>query len=341
MSVITTAALALAFVAGKSGGHILPCITLAEQIHQKKPQVELYLYSTGTQLENKIVEAHPTICNIVPANLPDAPGYKLWKWPSFCWHFTKYCYHTYKNLKQHRPEKVISFGGLNSVPVCLVAKWLGIPFELHELNVQPGKAIRFLSHFTSTVYICFSATKKYFPDKTCILESYPIRFTQEIEKTDELYAKYNLDPVKKTVLILGGSQGSQWLNETACHALCTMAHHNVQIVHQTGNQDSQTFTPAYQAADIHGCTFSFSHDMQELYTLADCVICRSGAGTLFECMHFKKPCITIPLEIPGNNHQVANAHALQEMYPELVTVIEQKNCSIENLQEALTKQLVL
>ena len=335
MSVITTAALALAFVAGKSGGHILPCLTTAEKMHHKNPQVELYLFTTGTPLENKIINKHPHVQQVVPATLSDAPGYKIWLWPRFCWQMLCYFKNSYAYLKQHTPEKVISYGGLNSIPVCLAAKWLHIPFELHELNVEPGKAITFLSYFTDTIHICFQATKKYFPKKKCILEPYPIRFTQNVERTNELYAKYNLVPTKKTILILGGSQGSQWLNETACKALCSMPDaHTIQIIHQTGNQDSQTFTPAYQAADIHGITFSFTHNLEVFYALADCVICRSGAGTLFECMHFKKPCITIPLEVAGNNHQVANAYAIQEMYPHACKVIEQKDFSVKILQDA-------
>ncbi|HML19397.1 MAG TPA: glycosyltransferase, partial [Candidatus Dependentiae bacterium] len=71
---------------------------------------------------------------------------------------------------------------------------------------------------------------------------------------------------------------------------------------------------------------------------ADIVIGRSGAGTIFETLHFKKPCILIPLEIPGNNHQLHNAQAIVQQYPYVYTVIRQHDVSSNT--HALTNALM-
>ncbi len=341
MSALTTCMLGLAFVASKSGGHLLPCVTNAQEIARtNNHEVALYLISTGSPLEKKIMDAHPEIQHVVPNQLPAFPGYAVWLWPSFIWHFAKYTYHTYHFLSQHPITKVISYGGLNSIPVCLCAKALKIPFELHELNVQPGLAIKFLSHFTDTIFTCFAHTAQFFTNHTCVLEKYPIRFTDPISKNKTLYEKYTLNPAKKVILILGGSQGSTSLNELCCRTLCEYNLADIQVIHQCGNYNTQELIKKYRQAGITAFVTQFCHTMQDLYTLADCIICRSGAGTLFECIHFNRPCITIPLEIPGNNHQLANAYALEEMHPRLVKVLIQKECSQEKLQAAIDAILV-
>ena len=336
MSALTHhAMLILCFVAGKSGGHLLPCITKAEQALQNQTAQQIYLFSSGSSLDYKIMEKHPSITHYVPAVIDSIPYKQPWLFPLFMWNMSSYFFHSLYKLWNIAPAKIISFGGLNSIPVCLAGKILGIPFELYELNVQPGKAIKFLSYFTDTVHICFTQTAQYFNHKKTVLTPYPVRFTQkdfEFDK-DKLLAQWNLKSDKKTILILGGSQGSVFVNQAIKESLLQsqLFSDSVQIIHQVGIYDHDDYQKFYVQHHIPAVVFAYNEQLQNFYNLADVIICRAGAGTLFEVEFFKKPCIIIPLQTDLNDHQLENAQAMTDMYPDRFSMITQQNCTTELL----------
>lgn len=343
-TIINQAILILCFVAGKSGGHLLPCLTQAEKILEMRPTSQIYLFSSGTQLDHKIMEKHPLIHHYVPAIIEGIPYVQPWLFPIFFWNISSYFFHSLYALWNLHPEKIISFGGLNSIPVCIAGKILGIPFDLYELNVEPGKSVQFLSYFTDTLYICFSQTAQYFTHKKCILTEYPVRFRQQdrIYNRQELLEQYNLQNDRKTVLILGGSQGSLFLNQAikACVQSNDTLKNNIQIIHQIGIYDQDNYKKFYKEHAIPAIVFAYNERLQDFYNLADLIICRAGAGTLFEVAFFKKDCIIIPLETQLNNHQLQNAQAMQAMHPEYFSVVLQAN-SKEQLLHAIAHRIKL
>ena len=112
----------------------------------------------------------------------------------------------------------------------------------------------------------------------------------------------------------------------------------IQIIHQAGNNEIKQLQLFYKQMHIPAQVFAYEQDLVPYYQAADIIICRSGAGTLFETAFFKKSCITIPLEIPGNSHQIDNAYAIQAMHPDFFTVLEQKE--ITKNPQALATQLL-
>ena len=333
---INHALLILCFVAGKSGGHLLPCITKAEQALQTKAADQAYLFSSGSSLDYKIMEKHPTIEHYVPATIDSIPYKQPWLFPLFIFNMTSYFFHSLYKLWTIAPAKIISFGGLNSIPVCLAGKILGIPFELYELNVQPGQAIKFLSYFTDTVYICFNQTAQYFSNKKTVLAPYPVRFTNAdlIHDKEKLLEEWNLTKDRKTIVILGGSQGSMFVNQAIknCLEQDEQFAHSVQIIHQIGMYDHDNYKEFYAQHNIPAVVFAYNEQLQNFYNLADIIICRAGAGTLFEVEFFKKQCVIIPLQTDLNDHQVCNAQAMADMYPDRFTVITQEDCATQLLR---------
>jgi UDP-N-acetylglucosamine--N-acetylmuramyl-(pentapeptide) pyrophosphoryl-undecaprenol N-acetylglucosamine transferase len=252
-------------------------------------------------------------------------------------------------LKKNKITQIISMGGLVSIPVCVAGKILCIPITLYELNVEPGKTINLLSSLTNNINICFSATQKYFPKTKCNLVSYPVRFDDSIKNITQAAAieKIKFNTQLKTILILGGSQGSLFLNDLIKNFVLTNRNIKIQVIHQTGpstslpavakgygghgrmRNDNFDWKNFYKELNIPAITFEYHHEPEYFYIASDLIICRAGAGTLAEVLFFEKKCITIPLETSYTSHQKHNALELAKEYPNLIHVIEQNK--INNL----------
>lgn len=324
----------ICFVAGKSGGHILPCITLAQQIMHKHPNYEVMFFSTTSPLDKQLINGNAIIKHYIPLHLETSHLKKLVHWPLFAFNLVRSFVQSFYYLRKLNPESVISTGGYISIPVCLAARLLKIPIELYELNAIPGKAIKFLAPLAYKVWICFEKSTAYLPAKKCALTHYPIKFDSSTKlcTKQEVIASLDFSLDRKTILILGGSQGSLFINAAIKQMLERWpdAGKMVQIIHQTGALDHTDWTTAYKNLGIPSLVFGYSDALANYYTAADLVICRAGAGTLAEVSFFNKKCITIPLETTTTNHQVDNAVAAAHMRPDLFTIISQDDITHNN-----------
>lgn len=314
----------IAGVAARSGGHIIPCLTLIKQA--KTQDTRILFFTSSTELDTTIGKEFPWITKQVKLTLENVPYKKPWRFPFFGLQCIASFFKSFYYLTYYKPTKLVSTGGYLSLPVCVAAKILRIPIELFELNAVPGKATRVLAPLATTLFTCFETTA-HTVSKKCTLAPYPLRFNlQEAEPINKQKAcetlKYN--NAKKTVFVLGGSQGSTFLNVLLCNTLSSAPYEMFQIIHQTGHAHIKGLQEFYKALNITATVFDYQQNLAPYYQAADIVICRSGAGTLFETAFFKKKCITIPLETATNTHQVDNAYAIQKQHPELFTVIRQK-----------------
>ena len=313
----------IAFVAGHSGGHIIPCITQAKKELAEKAETDVLFFSTNSELDKKIFSNY----NFIKYKM-FLPNLSLSKKLNFIWNFKSVFIQSLITLIKYRPIKIVSMGGLVSVPVCLAAKLLNIPIVLWELNVEPGKAVKFISKLTPNINICFEETRKYFKNKTCNLVAYPVRFDESLKKTNQkdILEKIGFNISKKTLFIIGGSQGSTFINNLVKDFIIQnpTIKEKIQVIHQTG-ADKFDWKNFYQSAQINAITFDFYNKVEEYYMAADIIICRSGAGTLAEVLFFEKRCITVPLKTNTTSHQILNADALMRQYPHLFYVIIQND----------------
>jgi UDP-N-acetylglucosamine--N-acetylmuramyl-(pentapeptide) pyrophosphoryl-undecaprenol N-acetylglucosamine transferase len=242
-------------------------------------------------------------------------------------------------LTRYKPTKVITTGGLLALPVGYAAWVLRYPLDLYELNVVPGRAVEALAPLATNIYAVFKATQQYLP--SCKQIPYPLRFTEQDRVSDHTSLIQHLndmlrvsqsnellfDPSRKTLMILGGSQGSQLLNRLTRQFCMDHKHllHNLQVIHQTGAFEEHWWRDFYKSVNVPAYTFSYNQRINECYQLADLIVCRAGAGTLFETVFFNKPCIVIPLVADTTDHQVNNAQEIAGMHPDLVTVFQQES----------------
>lgn len=327
------------FVAGKSAGHILPAITLAQQLKSQNQTLQIVFISNHTALDYQAVASNPNIDKHLAINLMALPYQKFWLLPKFTWQLIRAFLQTYQIFKTNRPSQVISTGGLIAIPVCLVARALKIPITIYELNVTPGKATKFLAKFASELKICFKKTAALLPGIKCTLSAYPSRFSQldyNLSKLAALNLVQTKNPdftaSKQTILILGGSQGSVFINQTIAKFIEQLATQpsnlNLQIIHQTGHNDQTNWPEFYFKHQIPAIVFSYESALMPYYQLADLIICRSGAGTLAEIVPLKTSCITIPLQTDYTSHQLENALELAQEH-HWIKVLQQNEISAD------------
>ncbi len=311
----------ICFVAGKSGGHIIPCLTLAQRYKEKDTNLHILFFSSNHTLDKKLVNNNQTIHTAIVLEL--AKNRAWYRLPLLALSLGIACAKSMYYLSKYKPERVISTGGIVAAPVCVAAWFLRIPIDLYELNAMPGKAIQYLAPLATTVHVCFAETEKYFTSRQCVHTQYPIRYIQQRDHRTKALPQFCNKRI--TLFVQGGSQGSQLINN---QIKTVIEHnpdicHNVQIIHQTGSTSDIDWHDFYRQHHVPAHVFDYDHNIEAYYGVADLVICRSGAGTLFEIVFFKKDCITIPLETKTNNHQLHNARAIVAAYPQQFAMIRQ------------------
>lgn len=318
----------LCLVAGKSGGHILPCLSYAQQ-YTTAPNSKHIFFATKAQLDRSLLAHHPAVEQLITlhfgthtyAGYTFGPLYLMIDFMrSF---FTSFWY-----LLRTKPARIMSTGGAVSIPVCLAGWLLRIPINLYELNATPGRATRVIAFFATHIFNCFPGFTLPSAQHKLMHTDYPIRFSANQDYAPTILFKddFGFSDTRKTICILGGSQGSVFLNNLIQQWLMTSKNlaPAIQIIHQMGNADLDQWKTLYEHHAIPAYVFNYTDAIADCYRAADIIICRSGAGTLFETIFFKKPCITIPLETDYTAHQYDNAQALASMHPDLITVFRQK-----------------
>ena len=129
-----------------------------------------------------------------------------------------------------------------------------------------------------------------------------------------------------TIVLLGGSQGSVGLNTLFKNFITgnPEMHNKIQIIHQTGGRDQAGWDEFYHSNNIPALTFAFSDRVAEYYVVADILISRAGAGSMFEALFFAKPTIVVPLVASSTSHQLDNALELARVHPEIFTLVDQQ-----------------
>ncbi len=307
------------YVGGKSAGHIIPLITLA--LESNRPSV---LITSSRELDKQIVAQARVDAEHYTLHIPDIQRKKIWLYP---WYAATWVYAGIQLARLYlrtRPQKIISTGGIISVPVFLWAKIMRIPCYLFELNAVPGDAVALLAPFSTGVFYCYKTAAAYLPEKKIQYKPYPVR---ELALVSAYQARsaLGLDPEKKTLCFLGGSQGSLFINELARRIVAYNRPDNIQIIHQTGAAGYESVAQWYADNGYKAFVVDFYKDIDLLYAACDGVVCRAGAGTLWELEFIGVPTCIIPLQTAATDHQVHNARALCAQKPEQFMMLLQSD----------------
>jgi len=323
------------FTGGGSGGHFYPIIAVAEEINEivKEERLlrpELFYMSTdpyneGLLFENNImfeavsagkIRKQKSISNIF-LNFID-----LWKtgfgvmwavWRMFIIY----------------PDVVFSKGGYASFPALFAARVLRIPVVMHESDSSPGKVSSWSSKFAKKIAVSYPEAAKFFKEDRTAYTGNPVRKEVRDVLTTEAYELLGLDSSLKTVLVIGGSQGSKFINEVIMDALPELLS-KYQVVHQTGKNNFKIMQETRDVVLLNNPNknrYKMFDYLNVLNTrasagVADIIVSRAGSA-IFEVALWGKPSIIVPIPEPTSHDQRSNAYSYARSGSAIV--IEEKN----------------
>lgn len=311
---------------GSSGGHVFPALAVADEL--KKSNEILFICDKGKREE--VIREKGYCCFAV--SLTRFKG--LSSLPAFLSSLRRAYQDCLKTLDDFSPQALAGFGSYASVSAVLAARRREIPVIIHEQNVLPGRANRFLARFADKVAVSFPEGGKYFPKNKVVYTGCPVR--PELISVDKIVARQHFGLSDRfTILVLGGSKGSHNLNDKFVAAIRNFPQRNrLQVIHLCGEADYQLVREAYQEIGITHCVFAFFKEMGYAYKLADLVISRAGASAISEIALFGLPAILVPYPF-ARGHQRCNAGVLTKAGGAIL--IEDEDLSWQALGENILK----
>lgn len=292
----------IAIATGGSLGHVMPAVLLAQYLQDHGHKVVMVgpLQKWIVFIQKYSITIHSI--DIAPIRASISSMKQTWQ-----------CINHVKNyFTLHDITTVVGFGSYASVPGVLAARMLKARIVLHEQNVVPGRANRFLKRSAHKIAVSFLPTLKYFNDDKAVMTGCPNLFTQPLPRTPDLYQKLSFHEDVPVILVFGGSQGSRDINQLFMNATVKMRTKvQFQVIHVCGSDAVEDVQAYYEQKAIKAQVYSFVRDMSRLYALADIVIARAGALTVTELAHLRKKAVLIPYP-HANAHQHHNAAVLQQ-----------------------------
>ena len=297
---------------GGTGGHIFPAISIANAIKQLEPTANILFVGALGRMEMQRV--------------PDA-GYDIKGLPvcgfdrKHLWKNIKVLYKLWQSrrlakaiIKEFKPNAAVGVGGYASGPTLNQCASLGVPYLIQEQNSYAGVTNKLLAKRASKICVAYEGMDRFFPSDKIILTGNPVRqniLQNNISKTDARKA-FQLDPEKKTILIIGGSLGARTINESILQHLNDIRNSDVQFIWQTGKVYKEAIAKRLEdeepLANLH--VTDFISDMASAYAAADMVISRAGASSISEFCLLGMPVILVPSPNVAEDHQTKNALAL-------------------------------
>ncbi|MCL1827694.1 MAG: UDP-N-acetylglucosamine--N-acetylmuramyl-(pentapeptide) pyrophosphoryl-undecaprenol N-acetylglucosamine transferase [Candidatus Cloacimonetes bacterium] len=313
--------------AGGTGGHIIPALNISKSL--LKRGISVCYIGNKDSMEQTIIEKNGISFFAIDVQ----KLYRAWTMKHFLFPYkllkainqcTAYIY-------EQKPDAFIGFGGFVSGAPALAAKKLKIPVYLQEQNAKPGITNYFTGKFADTAFLAYPESVRYFKKCTSIITGNPINIDMANNLRDGNVRMPDRASVhsqgNKRVLILGGSQGSMFINKLILKNIELFESEKIDIVWQTGRSHLQNIDSELKKMEVKPqisiTTFDFTDKIEDMYTTVDYVIARSGAMSLAEIESYRLPVFMIPLVTAAVNEQYHNAIWMQNK--EFGMMFEQKD----------------
>jgi len=318
------------FCGGGTGGHVFPAIALMSFF--KKEEYETILVTDTRGI--KYIKKDLILKKIIKLTFPSRENFL--KKIFFYIKIILQIFNSFFILFQEKPKFIFGLGGYVSFPVCLAAKLLNIQILLYEPNLVLGRVNKFFLPFCKKLFTnsneMTNIPKKYL--NKCFEVGNIIR--EDIVK-HKPFIKNSLNS-KKTILILGGSQGAEIFAEVIPKVILDLENkYKINVIQQCLPKQVNQIQDYYNKHNILNYIFSFVDNIAEQVNKADIAISRCGSSTIGELEYFSVPFIAIPYPFAKDNHQYQNAIYYEKKG--YCWILEQKNLSFNSLKEIMLKAL--
>ena len=307
--------------AAGTGGHINPGLAIANKIKQEEKDSEIIFIGTNRGLENDLVPR-------AGYELKTIEAYGLSKKLSID-NIKKMCKtlgatsKARKIIKEFKPDVIVGAGGYICGPVVWAAKKEKIPVVLHESNAFPGKAVKHLAKNANVVLISFEEARERIPNaKKIVFTGTPVKIQKKDytkEEKNKILNELKIEDKLPIILVFGGSQGAQKINEAIIGILTKKLNKKYQIIWATGPKQYDIVKEELKQKSIdienvpNAKILPYIYNMEEIMNISDVIVARSGAMTITEISNLGKPSILIPLPNVSQDHQLRNAEVLQKI----------------------------
>ena len=302
----------IALVAGGTGGHIFPAISLGEWIVKHDPNASVIFFCGNRQLEGNIYCSHGITPIVLPVKGSPFSG-SLKQKIARTVNIVRAFFNAFAYLREESPDFILFFGGYISFPVYLAAKLRSLPVAIHEQNACAGKVTRFLAKFNELIFTGFKACWPLDSGKT-VYTGIPIREFNLLPKNmamEELGLSCKISSNSKIVLVLTGSLGSETIKTKLLSLVSGGNFSDVQFVMPATSEKVEKvrhniwLLPRVWKAEL-------------LFSIADAIIARAGGSSLAEIGALKIPAIIIPWKDAKDNHQYYNAREFVQEHSALL-----------------------
>lgn len=316
-------------IAGGTGGHIFPGITIGQALIQHN--IEVCWLGSKNGMETILVPEAGFCIDTV--NITAFRKKRFLKKTFVLYNLFQSIYQACQIIHKRKPDIILAMGGFVSAPGGIAAKLMRKPLYVHEQNSIAGLTNTILAKIANAVFCAFpdsfpEVMRKKNPEKF-ILTGNPVR--EIIQKTKP---KQQLHTPPR-ILVLGGSRGAKILNDIVPMAMDLLPEDLLpDIYHQSGEHTVLSYSEK-MIQNRRVTVLPFIQNMAEIYTWADIIICRAGALTLSEICATGIPAVLIPYPYAVDDHQTKNASYLTKN--QAAILIPQALLTPEKLAQVLIK----
>ena len=292
----------IAIVAGGTGGHIFPAISLLEQLITEKKEIVFLSDKRVKKIINKNKYLYKRK-NVVFYTLEISRSIKD------IFNYFYNLFRIFNILRKNNPDVVIGFGGYTSIPFLLISKILFKPIILHESNSIMGSTNKLFYFFSEKIIFGWGDKKRNENNKKIFYIRNPVR-KKVLGLRKNVKSKINK---KIVILIVGGSQGASIFDNMIPDSFFLLPNKlkkKINVYHQCSKLNFIKVKKKYKKNNIKAVCKTFFNNLPDIMFKCQFVISRSGSSTLSEMTALGKPAILIPYKFAKNNHQQKNAEWL-------------------------------
>ena len=322
---------------GGTGGHLYPGIAVAEVLKAKGHEVTLLI--SEKKIDSLAASAHK---DLRFEQMPFVAMPRLWSPKMFgflraLWAGRNRCRQI---IRDHKIDVVLGMGGFTSFAPLWAGRAENCCTLIHESNAIPGKANKLNARYSDVVLCGLDACRQHFPKHPDVRTiGTPVRSVMRTAGKEDPREFFKLAKDKKTLLIMGGSQGARGVNRVVGMALDQFEKIGIQVLHIAGPTDYEEVRDVYAKHPmLPQHVAAFCHRMDLAYRAADLAIARSGASSLAELGLFGTPALLVPYPFAAEDHQTKNA----EIYDQAgaAKMIRESEINATNLTDIVRDLLI-